>query len=314
MVESSKPKKSVVTIAVSAPDQNFGSARPPLTRSALTRVSAGVIAARTPAGSGEVLYAVLANGAFLNCVVQSNLVCAAMMTSPDSAAGACGDEQPGLDLSRDLAHELAHGRGRTIVIEVQARLEQKDARLSDLAREVQAEAVIVAGHVGLFVVERGPAAGHQRHVTRDVMPVFVPGRREVTGREQGGECRRFRRRPGDHDRVDLALEPREVVALGRRLGERCCDRCCVCGPGRHGWQSLARGAQRCRHAGRSEPLLRVLRVVVEPQILDVDVVRPGSRAYGVQHHGQLHLAKRLRLRRQCAGLFDSPRAGSVCGI
>src|SRR5271157_3612063 len=80
-VESSKPKKSVVTIASGFVCQILGVGAPG-SRAAFTLSRAGVMAVSALGGRDDALYMAFAQGSFLNCVVQSNLTTGPITTSP----------------------------------------------------------------------------------------------------------------------------------------------------------------------------------------------------------------------------------------
>ena len=153
---------------------------------------------------------------------------------------------------------------------MQARLEQQHPRRADGARKVEAEAVIVAGHFRLAAVERRPGAGHQRNVGGDIVPVFVPRRGRIAGREQARHRRRLRGRPGDDDGV-VAMEAREAVGRGgdpvqrRPLRRR---------PGRPRHLPGERGGGRGDvQPDREEAPVRVRRIEIENNVIDIDAAR-----------------------------------------
>ena len=150
---------------------------------------------------------------------------------------------------------------------MQARFEQQDPRAADRARHIKAHAVKISRHIGGPVVERRPRAGHQRNIVGDIVPVLVPAGRQEIRREESRQCGSFRSRPRHHDGI-VTTKPAEIVAIRRRLRERCgCRRVALRPRNRPG--KPAGRALLCRfQAGLQEPLLRKLRIVVEDQVVD----------------------------------------------
>jgi hypothetical protein len=187
----------------------------------------------------------------------------------DAAARAGGDEHLRLDRRRDLGHQLADRDLRSVIVEVQARFEQKDTQSPDLARKVKAKAVIVARHFGTLVVEGRLRARDQRYIACYVVAVFIPFGGGVAGGEQRRHCGGFGRGPGHDNRV-VALELGKVSVLGGRLGKWSRGRPGAGRPG-HGRRQRRLGYQNVfRKPHRSKPGVRFRRVEIEDDVVDVE--------------------------------------------
>ena len=77
----------------------------------------------------------------------------------------------------------------------------------------------------------------------------------------------FRGRPRHYDGI-VAAKAAEVVALRRRLRERCRRRRVAMRPRNRPGEAAGRALQRRRQAGPLEPLGRKLRIVVEDQVVN----------------------------------------------
>src|ERR1700685_888133 len=133
----------------------------------------------------------------------------------DTAAGAGGNEELGFHRRGEFGHELANRSMRTVIVEMQTRLEKQYLGLTDRARKIEPEALIIARHLGALVIERRVAAGNEGDIIGYAMTIFVPSRRQIVRHKHGRKRRRLGRSPCHYDRV-VSGEFAQIVSRGGR--------------------------------------------------------------------------------------------------